>query len=382
MQQADFAQTGPGTLAGRYMRRFWHPVYTSQDLLPGRPARIQVMGEHFTLFRGEGGGAFLLQDRCPHRQTSLFLGWVEKDALRCFYHGWKFDGSSGQCVEMPAESPAYAERTKIRSYPVREYLGLVFAFLGEGEAPEFPVFPELEDPEGTGVRVVNRYVVPCNFFQRYENDLDEVHVHFVHAVSTKKSGMTEIPDVRVEETDYGILRQGIRSGGGGNQNLRGYHMMPNISMVDLVPSPEFAYRTFQVAWRVPIDDESMMTCSVGMRRVEPSRAHEVGKMKPAAKPDPDPLTLTADILAGKLRIQDVDPSYPALFILQDNVVLAAQGRVTERHKDKLGQSDKGVMLLRRIWQRELSALEEGKPLKEWRRPAEMMGGLVFATEEK
>ena len=23
----DFYYTGPGTLAGRYMRKFWHPVY-------------------------------------------------------------------------------------------------------------------------------------------------------------------------------------------------------------------------------------------------------------------------------------------------------------------------------------------------------------------
>jgi len=28
----DFAHTGPGTLAGRYMRMFWHPVYRSQDV--------------------------------------------------------------------------------------------------------------------------------------------------------------------------------------------------------------------------------------------------------------------------------------------------------------------------------------------------------------
>jgi len=29
----DFAHTGPGTLAGRYMRMFWQPVYRSQDIV-------------------------------------------------------------------------------------------------------------------------------------------------------------------------------------------------------------------------------------------------------------------------------------------------------------------------------------------------------------
>ena len=78
----------------------------------------------------------------------------------------------------------------------------------------------------------------------------------------------------------------------------------------------------------------------------------------AALVAPDPLTLTDDILSGKLRIQDVDPTYPALFILQDNVVLAGQGRITDRALDRLGQSDKGIILLRRIWERELRALDE------------------------
>jgi 5,5'-dehydrodivanillate O-demethylase len=367
----DFSHTGPGTLAGRFMRRFWHPIYRSDDLKPGRPARVQAFSEFFTLYRGASGKTYLVDDRCPHRQTALFLGWVEGEEIRCFYHGWVFDGS-GQCTQQPAEKSGFAAKVKIGGYPTREYMGFVFAYLGGGTPPEFPLFPELEDTEGGGQLVVNRYVVPCNFFQRYENDLDEVHVHFVHRVSTEKIGLTQIPDVRVEETEYGIRRIGIRDGGGDNYALQGHHMMPNISMVDLVPSPEFPYRTFQVAWRVPIDDDSMMTCSIGLRKIDPELA-SLGKLRPAQKVDPDPLTLTEDIMSGKLRIQDVDSSYPALFILQDNVVLRGQGRITERSLDRLGQSDKGIILLRKIWERELRALEEGTPLKDWRRPAQKLG---------
>ena len=32
----DFEHTGPGTLAGRYMRMFWQPIYRAEDLLPGQ----------------------------------------------------------------------------------------------------------------------------------------------------------------------------------------------------------------------------------------------------------------------------------------------------------------------------------------------------------
>jgi 5,5'-dehydrodivanillate O-demethylase len=61
-------------------------------------------------------------------------------------------------------------------------------------------------------------------------------------------------------------------------------------------------------------------------------------------------------------------------------VLAAQGRITDRAKDKLGRSDKGIILLRRIWERELTALDEGRPLKEWRRPAHALA-LTFTQLE-
>lgn len=31
----DFYYTGPGTLAGQYMRKFWQPVFRAEDLKPG-----------------------------------------------------------------------------------------------------------------------------------------------------------------------------------------------------------------------------------------------------------------------------------------------------------------------------------------------------------
>jgi 5,5'-dehydrodivanillate O-demethylase len=336
------------------------------------------MGEHITLFRGEGGGAFAVEDRCPHRQTMLSLGTVEGDCIRCFYHGWKFDGA-GQCVEQPAEKNSFADKVQAVAYPVQEYFGLIFAYLGEGEAPEFPRFPELEEAEG--VRMVNRFVVPCNYFQRIENDLDEVHVHFVHRVSTHGAGLDEIPEIAVTETEYGIRREGSRSGGGANASRTAHWMMPNAHLVDLPPSPENPYWTIHLAWRVPLDDETMASFTVSLRRADPKLA-PAGAREATVKPIvPDPLEVTNDILAGKLRVQDLDPGYRGLFQVQDSVALAGQGRIVDRSKDRLGSSDKGVILLRRLWERELKALDEGLPLKTWRRPRDKLNLLVTGVRE-
>src|SRR5262245_30664483 len=122
----DYAHTGPGTLAGRYMRRFWQPVCLAADLLPGHTKPIRVMGEDYTLYRGESGTPHVVEFRCAHRGTQLSTGWVEGDCLRCFYHGWKYD-QTGQCVEMPAEDDSFPPKVRVQSYPTVEYLGLIFA---------------------------------------------------------------------------------------------------------------------------------------------------------------------------------------------------------------------------------------------------------------
>ncbi len=136
----DFARTGPDTLAGQYLRRFWHPVYRSQDLPLGKMVPIQIMSERFTLYRGETGIPHVVAFRCAHRGTQLSTGWVEGDCVRCRYHGWKYDGS-GQCVEQPGEDESNAAKVQIRSYPTKEYLGHIFAYLGVGEPPPLRRFP-------------------------------------------------------------------------------------------------------------------------------------------------------------------------------------------------------------------------------------------------
>jgi len=94
---AELAQTGPGTIAGRYFRRFWLPVAEVCDVEPGRAKAIQVLGQEFTLYRGVTGDPHLVDYFCAHRSSPLFTGHVEGDCIRCFYHGWMYD-ADGQCV--------------------------------------------------------------------------------------------------------------------------------------------------------------------------------------------------------------------------------------------------------------------------------------------
>ena len=195
--QFDFVHTGPGTLAGRYMRMFWQPVFRAQDLPAGRALPLRIMSEDFTIYRGEGGTPHVVAPRCAHRRTQLSVGWVEGDCIRCFYHGWKYD-ADGQCVEQPAEHESFAGKVRIASYPTREYLGLIFAYLGEGEPPELPRYPELE---AEGVLEIEVFVRACNYFGDLENPCDPLHVTFAHQGSRiEVNRHIDVRNIKAEES--------------------------------------------------------------------------------------------------------------------------------------------------------------------------------------
>src|SRR5262245_45768598 len=62
-------QCGPDTPMGRYLRSFWQPVRVAEDLPPGRAEPLDILGESFTLYRGEDGVAHVTAPGCPHRLT-------------------------------------------------------------------------------------------------------------------------------------------------------------------------------------------------------------------------------------------------------------------------------------------------------------------------
>src|SRR5207253_3049945 len=112
----DIMRTGPGTLSGRCMRAVWQPVYHSVDITPGQAKPLRIMGEGFTIYRGVSGTPHLVARSCPHRGMQLSAGFVEGDAIRCFYHGWKFR-DDGRCVEQPAEENRFAHNICLKTYP-------------------------------------------------------------------------------------------------------------------------------------------------------------------------------------------------------------------------------------------------------------------------
>jgi nitrite reductase/ring-hydroxylating ferredoxin subunit len=136
----ELTRVGPGAPCGELMRRYWQPVCLSADLAD-LPKKVRILGEDLIAFRDGQGRAGLLFFRCSLRGTSLEFGRVEDRGLRCCYHGWLYD-VEGNVIEMPLEPAVnpFLKQIQHPAYPVREFGGLVFAYMGPLEKiPEFPM---------------------------------------------------------------------------------------------------------------------------------------------------------------------------------------------------------------------------------------------------
>jgi 5,5'-dehydrodivanillate O-demethylase len=361
----EFVRTGPGTPCGRFLRQFWQPVAVLAGLKPGRAVPLRIMGEDYTLYRGQGGAPHVVAFRCAHRGTQLSTGWVEGDAIRCFYHGWMYD-ASGQCVEQPAEDAAYAAKIRIRAYPTTEYLGLVFAFLGEGEAPPFPRYPQLE---AEGVLEAHTYVRQCSYFNSIENNMDEVHIAFVHRASAfTETGLNRfLPEISGEETDYGIIRYGTRANG---VSRVAHLVMPNLIVFQGPPAPERGelQGSDSFAWRVPVEDSLHRSFNLTLAHVTGEAAERYRERRARQRESgADVNELAESALRGEVHV-DTFGDRPDAVNIQDIVAQVGQGRIPARENDRLGRSDVLVILLRKIFLRELQAVADGRATKAWIQP--------------
>ena len=84
-----------------------------------------------------------------------------------------------------------------------------------------------------------------------------------------------------------------------------------------------------------------------------------------SKWNPDLSTIVKDVLEGKLRVEDIDKDLLDYTVLEDDLAQCGQGVVWDRQNETLGRSDAGLVVQRQIWARELRALDEGRPLKQW-----------------
>jgi nitrite reductase/ring-hydroxylating ferredoxin subunit len=349
---ADWTLVGPGTKMGELLRRYWHPIGLSSHAAD-TPRQVRVLGEDLILFRDKTGRPGLVHNRCAHRGTTLYYGKVEERGIRCCYHGWLFD-VEGRCVEQPCEPGGGKHRDRVRQpwYPVREQYGLIFAYMGPPERkpvlPRYRCLEELEEGEfletnDTSIGGGGPTIIPCNWFQHYDNLPDTFHVNVLHTTFSGVQfveAMGIMPEVTWHLTDKGVKTVSIRKVDGGRTFRRvSEAVLPTLRVI---PNPKVGRygRVESIGWVLPIDDTSF-------------RIYTAARVN-----QPGDLSRMRSRLNGKLweeLSEEEHQRFPGDYEAQ-----VGQGPITLHDEEHLATSDTGIVMLRRMFQRQLDAVAAGR----------------------
>ena len=130
----------------------WYEVMRSEELPVGSVKAVSMIGQQLAVFRGEGGQVSVMDAYCPHLGAHLGVGGLVKgNCIECPFHGWRFDGETGQCTEIPyaAKVPNFA---KVKVWPTVEINGIIFLWYdAEGRDPTYALdeFPDIKKGKWT-----------------------------------------------------------------------------------------------------------------------------------------------------------------------------------------------------------------------------------------
>jgi phenylpropionate dioxygenase-like ring-hydroxylating dioxygenase large terminal subunit len=349
--KSELVEVGRGKPMGELLRRYWHPIGLASDA-KGTPHKVRALGEDLILFRDGAGHAGLVHARCCHRGTTLYYGKVETRGIRCCYHGWLFD-TQGHCLEQPCEPQGGLFRDKVRQpwYPIEERYGLIFAFMGPPERK--PVLPryqcldvmddgEFVETDDSSLGGGGPQIIPCNWLQHYENVVDPLHVPVLHASFSGAQftmAMAAMPQVTFERSPRGVTVRSTR-----NVDGKTFHRVTEavIPTLRVVPNPRVAQftRVESIGWVLPIDDTSFRIYVAGRSR----QPGDLGRMRSKFE--------------GKFwwdMSEEEHQLHPGDYEAQ-----VGQGPITIHSEEHFAQSDRGIVMIRRMLQDQIDTIEAGR----------------------
>jgi len=345
---AELTRVGPGTPGGEYLRRFWHPIAFTNSL-DNVPLRVRIMGEDLVLFRDKSRRIGLLALHCSHRGTSLEFGIIQERGLSCCYHGWHFD-VDGRILDTPAEPIESKLKNTLHhgAYPVHEFEGLVFAYMGPIEKkPPFPVFENFNLP-GYRTEPWGGNIMPCNWVQIKENCMDPAHTAFLHTIGDGV-GFTDsfgvLPELDFIRVPNGMVYVATRRVGENIWVRMTNQITPNIHQFAPTWSDGRTIMTFtrpmQTHWSVPIDDINTINLGFNHYHVD----------------DPDQTLLEEGANFG----QACDRPYSERQrVPGDYDAHTSIGPISIHAREYLGHSDRGITIFRKILRNNIRAIKQGK----------------------
>jgi phenylpropionate dioxygenase-like ring-hydroxylating dioxygenase large terminal subunit len=369
-QNERMTRIGPGTPAGKLLRRYWQPVALADEMQGERPLKaVRILGEELVVFRSANSYG-LIARHCAHRGADLAYGRLEDGGLRCAFHGWLFD-PQGRCLETPAEPEGsrLCEHVRQRAYPVVEKSGVLFAYLGEDEAPAFPALDCFVAPDAYTFAFKGYW--DCNWLQALEVGIDPAHASWLHRFfededpaasygrqfrGTPADSQMPIskvlrefsrPEIRVERTGYGMRLQTLRRISDAHTHIR----VTNVLFPQAFVIPMNAEMTIS-QWHVPVDDTGCYWYAIFTSFGAPvdKAAMRSQRLKTYPAPEYRPIHGRGDGWGFNAEEQRKQTFTGMGFDINihDQWACESQGPIQDRTRENLGSTDKGIVLYRRL----------------------------------
>ena len=350
------ARTDAATPCGEYLRRYWHPVSLTSEVSE-TPKEIRILGEDLVIFKTSKNNIGLVHKACPHRRASMAYGKTEERGIRCCYHGWLFS-PDGEILETPGEDPDSKPAAKLRetfklgAYPIIEFNGLVFSYLGPmDKIPEFPHYDAFEIPGNTSSPY--RIDYNCNWIQVLDAIMDPVHTSFLHGQSSGiqfSEGFAEVGEIDFYEKGIQYLGCNTRRINDNVWIRVNELILPNFTQAgaafaaDGTKSRYFGRSSF-TRWVVPIDDHhcvALAWANFGERGDPIEYNNQEGFER---------------IEAGEIanRTTEEKQKRPG-----DAEAVEGMGSISSHKGEHLMPTDRGVMIYRRRIRKLIKSLGEGK----------------------
>ena len=352
------AHIGPGSPCGEFFRRYWHPVSLS-SAVGENPIPVKILGEDLVLFRSKNGELGLVHKHCPHRNASLVFGKCENKGIRCCYHGWLF-APDGEILETPGEADDsesaknIRERLRLGAYPVIEYNGLIFSYMGPlNEIPEFPLYDSFSIA-GITTRPY-RIDYNCNWLQILDAIMDPIHTSFLHSTISGtqfSKGLGEIGELEVFE-------RGIQFLGSNTRRVNDYVwvrvnelILPNFTQAGAAfaadgTKTKFFGRSSFTRWVVPIDDTHSMSLAW-------ANFGERGDPIEYNNKEGCELIEQGELVERPWEEKRLRPS--------DAEAVEGMGKISKHKGEHLMPTDKGILVYRRRIRQLIKDLENGKKM--------------------
>ncbi len=166
----------------------WYLILESKELKK-KPIQIKRLNENMALWRDENNQVCCIADKCCHRGASLGCGKTINGKLECPFHGFLFD-KTGKVTMIPANgknTPTPAAM-KVISYQTYEKYGFIWIWWGDDDKITQEPFFFKELGQFSYSSFCDNWNV--HYSRAIENQLDVVHIPFIHKTTIGRGGKT------------------------------------------------------------------------------------------------------------------------------------------------------------------------------------------------